>query len=255
MTVADDPAPAAVERGRKPKRADKVIEALRARIASGALTAGRKLPTEVALVAEFGVSRTVIREAVAVLAADGLVEPRQGSGVFVVDRPPTAPLSALLPDLEGRLAAVLDVLEVRMAVEIEAAALAAHRRSAAQEAGIRDAFLAFTRELEAGRPTGDVDFAFHRAIAAATNNPFYGEILDVLGRRTIPRDLVSEGAPAYVTSRAYLEAMQAEHGAILEAIAEADPERAREAMRRHLGQSLRRYQEVFRRTAGGAAVR
>jgi GntR family transcriptional repressor for pyruvate dehydrogenase complex len=237
---------------RKPKRAERVIEALRARIAGGALPPGSKLPTEVALVEEFGVSRTVIREAIAVLAADGMVQPRQGSGVFVAERSP-AGLAALLADLPGQLSAVLNVLEVRMAVEIEAAALASMRRSAAQESEIRQAFERFNAELEAGRQTGDADFAFHRAIAAATNNPFYVEILDVLGRRTIPRNLVSMAAPEYVATKAYLSAMQSEHAEILEAIADADPARARDAMRRHLAQSQRRYQ-LLAQKSGQKAV-
>ncbi|WP_181703902.1 FadR/GntR family transcriptional regulator [Chthonobacter albigriseus] len=233
----------------KPKRADKVIEHLKGRIASGALGPGAKLPTEVELIKEFGVSRTVVREAIAVLAGDGLVKARQGAGVFVLDRPRDG-FAHLIADLSGRLSAVLNVLEVRMAVEIEAAGLAAQRRSAAQEGEIREAFEGFNRDLEAGVPTGDADFAFHRAIAEATNNPFYVEILDVLGRRTIPRDLVAMAAPDYVLSRPYLETMQAEHAAILDAIAVSDAEGAREAMRRHLAQSQRRYQHLLQKSAG-----
>ncbi|BBE72467.1 FadR/GntR family transcriptional regulator [Oharaeibacter diazotrophicus] len=234
---------------RRPRRADRVLTALRARVASGDLAAGARLPTEAALVAEFGVSRSVVREAVAVLAADGLVEPRQGSGVFVTARA-GAGLAGAVADLSGRLTAVLDVLEVRMAVEIEAAALAAQRRSAAGEAAIREAFAGLVGELEAGRPSGDADFAFHRAIAAATSNPFYVETLDVLGRRTIPRDLVAEAAPAYTASRAFVDALTAEHRAILDAVAAADPAAARDAMRRHLDASRRRYLDLFQAAAG-----
>lgn len=232
----------------RPKRADKVIATLRERIAAGAYAPGDRLPTEVALIREFGVSRTVIREAIAVLAADGLVQPRQGAGVFVLERPREG-LAGLISDLSSRLSAVLNVLEVRMAVEIEAAGLAAQRRSAAQEGEIREAFERFNQDLEAGAPTGDADFAFHRAIARATNNPFYVEILDVLGRRTIPRDLVSMAAPDYVRSRPYLDTLQSEHAAILDAIARPDPGAAREAMRRHLSESQRRYQLLFQQAA------
>lgn len=237
----------------KPKRADRVIETLRARIASGALATGAKLPTEVELIREFGVSRTVIREAIAILSADGLVQPRQGAGVFVTERTRGSAdgLSSLLVDLPTRLSAVLNVLEVRMAVEIEAAALAAQRRSAAQEAEIREAYERFNADLMDGRPTGNADFAFHRSIAQATNNPFYVEMLDVLGRRTIPRDLVAAFAPEFVQTRSYLETMQAEHGAILDAITLSDPAGAREAMRRHLGESQRRYQTLFQKAAVG----
>lgn len=232
----------------KPKRAEKLIEDLKNRIGSGQLAPGDKLPTEVELVREFGVSRTVVREAIAALAGDGLVQARQGAGVFVLDRPKDG-FAGLLTDLSGRLSAVLNVLEVRMAVEIESAGLAAQRRSAAQEGEIREAFERFNRDLAAGIPTGDADFAFHRSIAEATNNPFYVEILDVLGRRTIPRDLVAMAAPEYVQSRPYLETMQSEHAAILDAIALSDPQAAREAMRRHLLHSQRRYQLLLQKSA------
>ena len=231
---------------RKPKRAERLIETLKARIAAGELAPGAKLPTEMELVRDFGISRTVVREAIAALAGDGLVQARQGAGVFVLGR---TGLDGLASELKGRLSAVLNMLEVRMAVEIEAAALAAQRRSAAQEAEIREAYERFNRDLHADAPTGEADFRFHRSIAAATNNPFYVEILDVLGRRTIPRDLLPTVAPDVVQSRHYLESLQAEHAAILEAITRSDPNGARTAMRDHLAVSQSRYQILLQRSA------
>lgn len=225
---------------RRPKLADRVVEAIRARILDGSLVPGSQLPTEGRLCEEHGVSRTVVREAVARLAADGLVTPRQGAGVFVNERPGTD-VGALLAEISGKVSMVLNVLEVRMAVEIEAAALAAQRRSASQEARMFEAFNTFANDLRAGRPTGAADFAFHRAIAEATNNPFYVEILDVLGRRTIPRDLVTMVSSRLLQSQEYQERLQAEHGAILAAISDGDSDSARDAMRRHLSASRRRY--------------
>lgn len=230
---------------RRPKLADRVVEAIRGRIADGSLVPGSQLPTEGRLCEEYGVSRTVVREAIARLAADGLVTPRQGSGVFVNERPETD-VGALLAEISGKVSMVLNVLEVRMAVEIEAAALAAQRRSASQEAHMLEAFNAFGRDLRAGRPTGAADFAFHRAIAEATNNPFYVEILDVLGRRTIPRDLVTMVSSRLLQSQEYQEKLQAEHGAILAAISDGDADSARDAMRRHLSASRRRYHGMLR---------
>ena len=78
------------------------------------------------------------------------------------------------------------MLEVRMGIEIESAGLAAMRRNTAQEAAIQEAFFEFERLLTLGTPTGKTDFAFHRAIAAATNNPFYVEVLDALGAAPFP---------------------------------------------------------------------
>lgn len=229
----------------RPKLADRLVAAIRAEIAAGALRPGARLPTEGQLCAQYSVSRTVVREAVARLAADGLVTPRQGAGVFV-NEGAIGGVGAMLADLSGTMETVLNVLEVRVAVEIEAAALAARRRSASQEARIVEAFNAFEGALCAGRPTGEADFAFHRAIAEATNNFVYVEVLDVLGRRTIPRDLVTAVSPQLLHSREYQQCLQAEHHAILAAISDGDPDGARDAMRDHLSASRRRYHGLQR---------
>lgn len=228
------------ETQRRPKLADRLVDAIREQIVSGIFQPGDKLPTEAQLCGEYGVSRTVVREAVTRLAADGLVLSRQGAGVFVSEQAPTA-LASLAADLSGKVSMVLNVLEVRMAIEIESAALAAQRRSPSQEADIRAAFREFDMQLQRGEPTGAADFAFHRAIAQATNNPFYVEILDVLGRRTIPRDLVTTVSSELLQSQEYQAKLQAEHRAIMKAVSDGDAEAARDAMRGHLSASQRRY--------------
>jgi DNA-binding FadR family transcriptional regulator len=233
---------------RKPKLATRVVSAISERIASGELPPGAKLETETELVARFGVSRTVIREAVAALAAGGLVEARQGAGVFV-RQPTIGALDGFLKDLAGPLATVLNVLELRLAVEVEAAALAALRRSPSQEAEIREAFAAFDRELHAERPTAEADFAFHLAVTKATNNPFFAECLRVIGRHTIPRALVSSAEREAAPDTSYLRKVQAEHAAILDAIADGNSTAAQAAMREHLVCSQRRYQQLIQNRA------
>lgn len=230
---------------RRPKLADRLVETIRGRIAKGLLKPGTQLPTENGLCEEFGVSRTVVREAIARLSADGLVTPRQGAGIFVNEQA-TGSVAAMLSEIGSKVSMVLNVLEVRMAVEIESAALAALRRSASQEAEIFEAFQAFEAMLGKGEPTGATDFAFHRAIASATNNPFYVEILDVLGRRTIPRDLVTSISAQLLQSAEYQQRLQAEHLAIMTAISDGDADSARDAMRRHLSASRRRYTSLLR---------
>jgi GntR family transcriptional repressor for pyruvate dehydrogenase complex len=130
---------------------------------------------------------------------------------------------------------------VRMGIEIESAGLAAQRRNAAQEALIQEAFFEFDRLLKLGEPTGKADFAFHREIASATNNPFYVEILDALGDRTIPCDRNSPWYSVEVLSVEYLTGLQREHLLILNAISAGDPQAAREAMRAHLIAAQNRY--------------
>ncbi|WP_029617863.1 FadR/GntR family transcriptional regulator [Pseudorhizobium marinum] len=227
---------------RKPKLSEHVAASLRSQILSGEILSGAKLPTESQLTDAFGVSRTVVREAVASLAADGLVEPRQGAGIFVCQRPAMA-FASITQDLGLKISHALNVIEVRMGLEIESAGLAAGRRNAAQEAMIQEAFFEFDRLLSIGEATGRSDFMFHRSIAAATNNPFYVEVLDALGVRAIPCDITSPWGTDSVLTREYQATLQREHLAILKAISAGDADAARMAMRAHLMESQRRYHD------------
>ncbi|UUP16780.1 FadR/GntR family transcriptional regulator [Nitratireductor thuwali] len=223
-----------------------VAEALREEISGAIYRVGDKLPTEPELVDRFGVSRTVIREAIAALRADGLVESRHGVGVFVVDPPSTVPGLQLLTRINKKISDIIEELELRASVEIEAAGLAAERCSPAQEAEIQAQLEAFGRLMSAGAPTEQADFEFHMAIARATNNARFEEFLAHLGRRTIPRSKLKDFGPAN-DLRANRDAqLHGEHLAVAEAIYARDPEAARDAMRVHLGGSLQRYRVLSR---------
>ncbi|QYA14872.1 FadR/GntR family transcriptional regulator [Rhizobium sp. AB2/73] len=218
--------------------AQRVIDELRTQIESGKLQAGDQLPTEPQLEAAFDVSRTVVREAIADLRAAGLVKPVQGKGVFVSET--SARSSLLLTPVEVKsIPETLELLEFRMAAEGEAAAIAAYRRTAEQEAAIAAANRKMALLMEQGLSTVEADYEFHMAIAAATNNRFYVDVLRHFGARTIPRGQFPTLPEA--NDRAYLEKVHAEHAEILTAIADQDPERARQAMRAHMLASQRRY--------------
>ncbi|HZX87191.1 MAG TPA: GntR family transcriptional regulator, partial [Reyranella sp.] len=116
---------------------ERVAEALAAEIRSGRLQPGNKLPTEPELVAQFAVSRTVVREAVSRLKSIGLVESRQGSGVYVLEAA-IPPLSFDANEAVSR-EAVIQMVEVRRALEAEVAGLAAQRRSPEDLQRIRQA--------------------------------------------------------------------------------------------------------------------
>ena len=233
---------------RKPKLADLVIGALRKRISAGEYRAGTRLPTERQMTTIFGVSRTVIREAIAALSAGGLLQSRQGAGVFVV-ADAASPFTAIGANPSNKVSVAINVLEVRMGIEIESAGLAALRRSNSQDAAIQEAWNEFERLLKLGTPTGKTDFAFHRAIAAATNNPFYVDVLDALGSRTIPCDVASPWGTESVLTYEYQAGLQREHLAILKAISAQDADGAREAMRQHLSLSQERYRIRLREQA------
>ncbi len=124
-----------------------------------------------------------------------------------------------IPDGLGSLDSVLDILELRMAVESEAAAIASERATAAQIKAIGEAHRVFSRAITGGDRAIKEDFAFHQAIAAATQNSRFAEFLDFLGRLIIPRQSIRsfEGNPE--GPRQYLARIEKEHEAIFQAIA------------------------------------
>jgi len=220
-----------------------VASALRNAILSGQYKVGDKLPSEARLTEVHGVSRTVVREAIAALRSDGLVEPRRGAGVFVLE--PIAPAGLPFQNVDhDRISSIIELLELRGSVEVEAAALAATRRSPAQEETIIERHRAVGDCIAQGKPTSAADFALHQAIAEATNNPRFVEFMDLMGHNAIPRAALAE--PGGEVSEAYLSQLHQEHGQIVSAISNGAPEAAREAMRAHLQGSQRRYRALLR---------
>ncbi len=221
-----------------------VSEDLRRRIVAGDLRVGDKLPSEAELTRHYDVSRTVVREAIATLRYDNMVEARQGAGVFVRHNQPGTGSPFPLPDL-ARISSIIEILELRAAVEMEAAALAAARRSPAQEEAILERHGDIDVLIRAGRPTHEADMAFHLAIADATNNPRFRDFLELLGSNAIPRAMLQPDAEA-ATPKDYLLRIQQEHRQIAEAISQRDEAAAREAVRVHLIGSQQRYRARLR---------
>jgi GntR family transcriptional repressor for pyruvate dehydrogenase complex len=221
-----------------------VSEALRQSIHAGEFQPGARLPSEAQLTEAHGVSRTVVREAIAALRADGLVEPRQGAGVFVLESAPP-PIFSPHAIEQAKVSSMLEILELRTAVEVEAAALAALRRSPAQEEAIFERHYDVRARLLAGEPTSEADFALHLAIADATNNTRFREFLEMLGPGLIPRAALMTETRTPGHER-YIRQIDEEHGQIVTAISNGDEAEAREAMRRHLKGSQARYRSLLR---------
>lgn len=234
----------AERRGARVSLVGMVSEDLRRRIVAGDLRVGDKLPSEAELTRHYDVSRTVVREAIATLRYDDMVEARQGAGVFVRHNQPGAGSPFPLPDL-ARISSIIEILELRAAVEMEAAALAATRRSPAQEEAILERHGDIDALIKAGRPTHEADMAFHLAIADATNNPRFRDFLELLGSNAIPRAMLQPDAEA-ATPKDYLVRIQQEHRRIAEAISQRDEAAAREAVRVHLIGSQQRYRARLR---------
>jgi len=231
--------PVAAER----KLSRRLFEQLADEIKSGRLAPGARLPTEHALTQAARVSRTVVREAVAALRAEGLVVTRQGVGAFVSAAPQQAPFRIDAERMHN-LEEILHVMELRVCVEIESAGLAAERATRSQVRAIAAALEAMDRATAEGRAAVDEDLELHRTIAAATGNPQFPRFLQFIGRHLIPRRTVAGLPERMGGQRAYLAIIQEEHRRIADAIAARDPKAARETMRRHLTRSLDRYRKL-----------
>jgi GntR family transcriptional repressor for pyruvate dehydrogenase complex len=213
-----------------------IVEELKQRILSGEIAPGEKLPGENGLVEEFGVSRTVVREAVSRLQAAGLVETFQGRGSFVLEVPErTSGLREVRSHRD-----VLELMDFRIGVESEAAGLAAGRRSVYQLKAIERALDEYRRIGDDPARSVEADFAFHLKVAVASGNRFYSDLIGELGPMMImlPRTRLD---PAYEMSDPdHLTRVIHEHENIHAAIEHADPEAARAAMRVHLSSTRHR---------------
>lgn len=221
-----------------------VADKLREAILSGQFDIGSKLPSEAQMTASYGVSRTVIREAVAALRSDGLVEPRQGAGVFVLAPPAQEVIPFQNLDYD-RVSSVIEMLELRTAVETEAAALAALRRSPQQEENIIRCHQKIQSLADIGQATSEADFALHAAIAEATNNPRFPEFMRMIGQSVIPRAALDTDSGVQASD--YLNQLVKEHSAIVDAISNGDSDAAAAAMRLHLRGSQARYRRILRK--------
>jgi GntR family transcriptional repressor for pyruvate dehydrogenase complex len=247
-TVKIERPPAAEEVARPRGLADQLVRALRGRIEAGELAPGARLPTEHALGERFGVSRAVVREAIARLKADGYVETRQGAGAFVAGAPGLASFR-LAPDGPIEPGELAQLFELRAAVEVATARLAAERRTRADLAAIRRALREVSRAIEDGTEGVAADGAFHRAIAAATHNGHLQRFVEFLGYHfsATRRPVWTEAGRRARRP----DAAQREHERIFGAIARGDPAAAARAATDHLRGSAGRI-GVGRRRRGAA---
>lgn len=208
-------------------------------IASEAYKVGDRIPTEPEICKQFNVSRTVVREAVALLRSEGLLISRQGVGVFVANKRPAVPFR-ISADLADTAVEIMRVLELRIGVEVEGAGLAAERCSEAQWEEIDKTLALGDAALDVDEAS-NWDFEFHLTIARATNNPYFHQFLEFLGPRVIPRLRLRDRYASEDSRGDYLRGIQGEHRRIAHAIKRRNVLDAREAMRFHLSGSLERY--------------
>jgi GntR family transcriptional regulator, transcriptional repressor for pyruvate dehydrogenase complex len=223
---------------RAPQSPSRVAAALAAEIADGRLHEGDRLPTEAVLAARFGVSRSVVREAIAGLRSDGLVRSRQGLGTFVVSQRETATLR-IDADLMSDLVVFRNVFELRAILEIKAAALAALRADEDQRARITEALDRMKKAsnwLDDG-VTADLDF--HRCVAAASGNPYIATVVGFLAGQMRQSIMFMRHNQNRFAKR--LSAMNiAEHSAIHKALMKRDARASALAMHAHITAAAKR---------------
>lgn len=224
-----------------------VASSLSREIAQGRLAPGAQLPTEQALAITFGVSRNVIREAIARLRSEGRVWSRQGRGAFVSEAPPPAVLTI---DHEGLREPdnVLSLFELRGILEVQAAALAAERRSEAALGAMRGAHDAMGTSIYGSIAWLKADLDVHRAIAAATGNAYMPQFLGFVSER-VRESILASGNKHSSDDMAQITL--GEHERILDAIERRDAAGAEAAMRAHLVGAAERVGIAATRTPPG----
>jgi GntR family transcriptional repressor for pyruvate dehydrogenase complex len=215
---------------REARLSDKVTQAIIETIASNRLKPGDVLPPERELGKQFGVSRTVIREAVRALAAKGLLEVRSGSGVRIVAADESTVRESMRHYVRGSSVEYGKVDEMRRVLEVAAAGLAAERAGEADIEAMDATISAFENECTNLEKSVEHDLAFHRAIARATHNELFLVLHDSMGEMLLEvrRRNLSRGR----NERRLVVGM---HQRIRDAIAAHDPPAAQQAMRDHLG--------------------
>lgn len=211
----------------RPSLADTAVEAIRGEILARRWKIGEKLPNEAALSSALAVSRGTVREAVRVLASQGILETRQGSGTYVLSATGTS-----LSLATAKRAGLREQFEARLALDVEAARLAASRCSPVDVDRLRR-LLAERGEYAGGEKAGFVarDFAFHRAVIAASQNSVLMGLYDFSSR------LIAETIAATLEDD-LPEPDMAAHCAIVDAIEAGDPDRADAAVRRFMAPVL-----------------
>lgn len=213
---------------------------LKSSIVAGELGAGDRVPSEAQLGRTYDVSRTVVREAVSQLKAEGLVETFQGRGSFVASAGPARSESntePLIVDLSVSRSA-RDIMELRRGFEPESAALAAGRRTDSDLVRIDAALADLENAIETGTSTIAADFAVHRAIATASGNPLVLSLISALGTQGVLLQRASLHDDVDVVSDQHGNLLRFEHRQIRDAVARGDAEGARATMFSHLSRSL-----------------
>ena len=213
-----------------------VASSISREISQGRLKPGDQLPTEQSLATTFGVSRNVVREAIARLRSEGRIWSQQGRGAFVADSANSSVLT-IDHDVLQKGDSFASLFELRGILEVQAAALAAERRSKDDLAKMRNALKAMTAALYGSVEWLKADLEFHLAVTHATRNPYMTQFLGFVSEK-VRESILAAGSSHHSDEMA--RATLAEHEAILATIQAGDAAGAQGAMRKHLDNAAQR---------------
>lgn len=233
------------ERVSRPRRLpDEIASSILEAISRGDLQAGDRLPTEMDLSDQFGVARTVVREAISLLKFDGVITARQGVGAFVSESSSRRSFR-ISPSCFAKRQQLVKLLALRTSVQADAAAAAVMRRSDQQLAEMAAALDRFAEAMGEGLELAeirvDAEALFYRLIAEASDNEYFVEFIQLIDAKLM------ENLRSVVVKNAMVSEIgarvQAEHDEVYRAIRDRDAERARTATRTHFESAARRLAE------------
>lgn len=233
----------------------RVAGKLRQKIRDEGLAPGTRLPSEQAMALHFGVSRSVVREALALLKDEGILSTRKGSGAFICQSQ-DAQIAKEDELTEQSVQSLLNLIEVRRGLEAETAALAAVRRTPGQLAEIEHALRRIEEAVASGVSGVEEDVRFHLSIAEATGNPYWVKFVEMFAQPTRSAVKVTRANEARRVD--FSNQVRREHEKIFDAIAAGDPDLARAAATEHMVHAAERVRQAdreFWRGDGGELAR
>ncbi|UTR11940.1 FadR family transcriptional regulator [Evansella sp. LMS18] len=209
-----------------------IIERIKLAIENGELVPGEKLPSERDLAGTLNVSRTSVKEAISVLESSGIVNIRPGVGVFISENHCEDLLNKFSSVFEDYDSDLIQLLELREAIESDAAFYAATRMTEQQKVKLDSLFIKLVEAEKNGEVAVEEDYKFHLAIIEAANNPLMKDVMNVISGKMI--DVLTKNRKESMLNFKMNKEVVEEHRRVYEAIVQRKPDLARDAMKDHL---------------------
>ncbi|MFD2924993.1 FadR/GntR family transcriptional regulator [Halobacillus naozhouensis] len=216
-----------------------IVEQIKNCIKRGEVLPGEKMPSERTLASRLSVSRTSVKEAYSVLESSGIVEIRQGSGVYLLINNVEDIMNKLQALIRGQSANMIDLMELRQALEVDIAYYAAYRRGQQDIVKLEQSYLQLEQAVFTNRLAAEEDLAFHMNIAKVARNYLLAQVMNMVSDQVLIGLEDSRARSLDVPGQS--EQILQEHRAIYQSIKDGHPSSASAAMRKHLENVKQRY--------------